>query len=176
MSGRAKPYLKQCANFGCHVSARTGLISILVMTGLMSAGCSINMPVFGWSSFEDEPAAARVTSSISAPMRLMARVNETAPGFSSELGVEDLRRANGALALALDPQGNGSNVSWDNPQSGMKGQILPLGSPFLKSDEICRDFMASTALQAGQINQKGTACRLSGGDWTIKTMEIMKKS
>jgi surface antigen len=160
-SGRAKPYLMPLAIMAC---------------GLATAGCSITLPVMGWASYEDEPAAARTTASISAPMAIapQAQKAKMAAAFPRDLGEEDLRRAHGALALALDPQGNGKNVSWDNPQSGMKGLITPLGSPYLKADEICRDFVAATALQTGPLNQKGVACRPSGGDWAIKSMEAAK--
>ena len=46
----------------------------------------------------------------------------------------------GALALALDPQGNGAAVAWDNPDTGLKGGFTPVGRPFVKGDAICRAF------------------------------------
>jgi surface antigen len=41
------------------------------------------------------------------------------------LDAEDWRRAKAALSTALDPQGNGSLVGWDNPDSGNKGSFTP---------------------------------------------------
>lgn len=164
MSGRAKPYLAHAP------------LAALLLFSISGGGCSITMPMMGLSYLEDEPAAARSTSSLAAPLPIAPSATapisaKSPPGFPRDLGPEDLRRAHGALALALDPQGNGKNVSWDNPQTGMKGQITPLGSPFLRADEICRDFMAATALQAGPLSHKGTACRPSGGEWAIKAMD-----
>jgi hypothetical protein len=101
---------------------------------------------------------------------LSARISRPAPDFPRELGPEDLRRAHGAMGLALDPQGNGKDVAWSNPQSGMKGVIIPSGSPFLKAHEICRAFTASTVMQSGPIRQNGIACRPSGGEWSIREM------
>lgn len=101
---------------------------------------------------------------------LSARVSQPPPSFPAALGMEDLRRAHGALALALDPQGNGKDVAWSNPQSGMKGVIIPAGGPYLKAHEICRAFTANTSLQAGAVRQKGVACRPSGGEWSIREM------
>jgi hypothetical protein len=101
---------------------------------------------------------------------LSARISRPAPDFPRELGPEDLRRAHGAMGLALDPQGNGKDVAWSNPQSGMKGVIIPSGSPFLKAHEICRAFSASTVMQSGQARQNGIACRPSGGEWSIREM------
>jgi surface antigen len=163
-------------------------LAAIILFAANAAACSITLPMVGWSSLEDEPAAARTTGSLrplalhgpnqARPVANAARQEGPSPtagtaGFSRDLGPEDLRRANNALGLALDPQGNGANVTWDNPQSGMKGVIMPVGGPFLKSDEICRHFTASTALQSGPLRQKGLACRPSGGEWAIKDMQTL---
>ena len=62
---------------------------------------------------------------------------------------EDWRRAKSALDTALDPQGNGASVAWDNPTSGAKGSFLPLAQPYPKDDGICRPFAAHLALKGG---------------------------
>ena len=138
--------------------------------GLAAAGCSVSFPILGLSSKAEDDVAT--TSSV-----LPARGTST-PGplasLSSELGPEDLRRADGAMAVALDPQGNGAAVSWDNPQSGVKGSFIPVGGPFLRSDEICRAFIASVQTQTKPTKLQGTACRPSGGDWIVKDMEAWK--
>jgi surface antigen len=36
------------------------------------------------------------------------------------------------MAVALDPQGSGSPVTWDNPDTGFKGTFTPVGQPFVK--------------------------------------------
>ena len=112
---------------------------------------------------EDEP---RTTGAV---------VAKPASPLSPELGEEDWRRARSALAVALDPQGNGASVSWDNPDSGFKGAFTPVGQPFVKSDEICRAFLASLSGERASSSLQGTACRLSGGEWTIKDLKPWKK-
>jgi surface antigen len=102
------------------------------------------------------------------------------PGFKSplspELGPEDWRRAKAALAVALDPQGNGSSVSWDNADSGMKGTFVPVGVPFVKSDEICRAFVATVTTQAGTASSlQGTACRLSADEWDVHGVQPWRR-
>ena len=47
--------------------------------------------------------------------------------LASLLDAEDWRRAKAALSTALDPQGNGSLVGWDNPDSGNKGRLIHSG-------------------------------------------------
>ncbi len=49
------------------------------------------------------------------------------PAFPASLDEEDRRRALGALAIALDPQGNGATVHWDNPISKAHGSMTPSG-------------------------------------------------
>jgi surface antigen len=49
--------------------------------------------------------------------------------LSPHLNEEDWRRAKAALAVALDPQGPGTQVSWDNPDTAMKGSFTPTALP-----------------------------------------------
>ncbi|HZH50492.1 MAG TPA: RT0821/Lpp0805 family surface protein [Microvirga sp.] len=124
----------------------------------MSAGaCSFSFGVVG---LEEEPQA---TGSIARP----------AVSLSSDLDDEDWRRARAALAVALDPQGPGTQVSWDNPASDRKGTFTPTGAPFVKDDEICRSFTALIT-GASSANLQGTACRPSGGEWAIKEVKPVK--
>jgi surface antigen len=96
--------------------------------------------------------------------------------LSPDLGVEDWRRARAALGVALDPQGSGAQVSWDNPDTGLKGTFTPVGQPFVKSDEICRAFTATLAGQTATSTLQGTACRPSGEEWAISEVKPVKKS
>ncbi len=113
---------------------------------------------------EDEPKATGT---------LVAKASSA---LSPELGAEDWRRAKGALAVALDPQGNGASVSWDNPDSGFKGAFTPVGHPFVKGDEICRAFVAALGRAGRNAALEGTACRLSGAEWAIKAVKPAKRA
>ncbi len=102
-----------------------------------------------------------------------------APKFTSplapELGAEDWRRAKGALAIALDPQGSGASVSWDNPDTETKGNFAPVGQPFVNTDEICRAFLATLITRTATTSLQGTACRPSGEEWAIKELKPWRK-
>ena len=93
--------------------------------------------------------------------------------LSSDLDEEDWRRAKAALAVALDPQGPGTQVSWDNPATSRKGTFTPMGAPFVKNDEICRSFSAHLSGPSTSALQ-GTACRPSGSEWTLKEVKPLK--
>ncbi len=94
-----------------------------------------------------------------------------------DLGPEEARRARAALAVALDPQGNGKAVKWDNPESGMHGDISASGSPFVEADEICRSFTASLRTDAGVAKAaEGKACKISADEWVLRKLQPRKQS
>ena len=142
----------------------------MLALALASGGCSVSFPIIGMSG-ESKPDV-QTTASVST--RPIATRSSPLATISSELGPEDMRRADGAMALALDPQGNGASVSWDNPQSGIKGSFIPVGGPFLRSDEICRAFIAEVQTQLRPAKLQGTACRPSGGEWAVLEMQPWK--
>jgi surface antigen len=137
---------------------------------LFGAGCSVSFPILGLSGKSEDEVA---TTSAILPARGGDRAGALS-ALSPELGPEDMRRADGAMAVALDPQGNGAAVSWDNPQTGIKGSFVPVGAPFLRADEICRAFIASVQTQTSPVKLQGTACRPSGGEWAVKDMAPWK--
>ena len=101
----------------------------LVAVGLIALSASACSYSFGLSGLdEDEPKSTG------------AIATRAVTHLSADLDEEDWRRAKAALAVALDPQGPGTQVSWDNPASTRKGTFTPTGAPFVKDDEICRDF------------------------------------
>lgn len=141
-----------------------GALAGVLLLAVAAGGCSISFPILGLSSKAEDDLA--LTTGSVLPAREAAKATRLAE-LAPDLGPEDWRRAEGAMALALDPQGNGAPVSWDNAQSGMKGTFTPVGGPFLRSDEICRAFLAAVVMQTGPVKVQGTACRPSGGQWAV---------
>jgi surface antigen len=119
-------------------------------------GCSMAIPLPGFVSKED------VTGSI----------KRIASPLSPKLDGEDSRRAMAALGVALDPQGNGERVAWDNPQSGLKGTFTPVGAAYAREDRICRAFLGEIGSD-GRI--KGTGCRDKRGDWAVLDVKPLKR-
>ena len=141
--------------------------------------------------------AVRAASRIAAPLSLAAFVSGCSfavPGLpadqveatgsigrsgtstlSADLGQEDWRRAKGSLAIALDPQGSGAGVKWDNPDSGVSGLFTPVAAPYVKSNEICRAFLATIAFPGRSTTLQGTACKVSADDWEIREAKPWRK-
>ena len=96
--------------------------------------------------------------------------------LSSALDSEDWRRAQSALSVALDPQGNGAAVNWDNPKSGMKGSFIPAGDAVPAGEKICRPFSAELGGSTPSEHLLGVGCRDKAGEWTIDDVKPAKKA
>jgi surface antigen len=147
---------------GCRGRDGASLYSLAVclVLALGTGACGISVPM---DSLVQDDAT---TGSIAKP----------ASQLSPDLNAEDWRRAKGALALALDPQGSGAAVAWDNPDTGWKGSFAPTGRPFVKAHAVCRAFRAALSGRDGASSLQGTACRFSGPDWAIKDVRPGKGS
>lgn len=135
---------------------RVAAVAALLSSAGLLAACSMSFPI---ASLKDDDTP---TGSIGPrDASLMAGLDQ-----------EDSRRAGAALALALDPQGEGTRVNWDNPRSGAKGTFVALAPPFTRDDRICRRFGADlTAPGASGRRMTGDACRNSDGSWTLGRLD-----
>ncbi|MFE1603153.1 RT0821/Lpp0805 family surface protein [Methylobacterium sp. ID0610] len=145
------------------------LASVATAGVLASAGCSQPLLVF-----QAKPEAAAAVPEPAEPVTT-GSIGPLAPrSFGGDLTTEDWRRAKSALAVALDPQGNGQPVKWDNPESKMRGMVNPTGLPYVANDEICRNFLATVIAPSGSRFVRGTGCRPSGGSWELKSLKATR--
>jgi hypothetical protein len=143
-----------------------------LMLGVMivhaAAGCSVTLPFLA----KDDD----ITGSISArPVPEKAPEQSKVALLSPALDQEDMRRANASLAVALDPQGNGAAVQWDNPVNGHKGSFGAVGQPYLQSDVICRALVASVVAGGEERWYQGTGCRQGPNDWIIRDLKSWRR-
>jgi hypothetical protein len=82
--------------------------------------------------------------------------------FAGLLDAEDWRRAKVALSTALDPQGNGSLVGWDNPDTGNKGSFTPVGKPRLWRPGFAVPFSPRSIAKATNTSCKEPLAPISG--------------
>ena len=106
-----------------------------------------------------------VTGSIEKPL----------PSLAATLDPEDWRRAHAALGVALDPQGNGAPVKWENPQSGVTGVFTPVGAAYPSGEAICRAFLSEVGGKAAARDLQGVGCRDKSGDWRIADLKNWRK-
>lgn len=136
------------------------------LAGLLALGLVISCggcsgPILSFKA-EEPPVAPEPLVTGSIPKRPAS--------FGRDLDGEDWRRAHAALSVALDPQGNGRPVKWENPETAMRGAVNPTGLPYVAGDEICRDFLATVVGGANSRFVRGTGCKPSGGEWELKRL------
>ncbi len=122
--------------------------AITLWLGLSAGGCSFSIaPLLGDSD----------TTSASKPVE----------PISSALDQEDWRRAKAAMAVALDPKGDGTAVHWDNPTTEANGAFTAVGEPYSMHGRTCRSFLADVTTRASGQHLRGEACRGSADEWTV---------
>lgn len=96
--------------------------------------------------------------------------------FGALLDEEDRRREKAALATALDPQGDGSTVHWENPKSSRKGSLTAVGHAYPQDSHVCRAFLGEMRDGASTRAVQGTACTMSAGEWVVRDVKPFKKA
>lgn len=134
---------------------RIATATLLTLT-LGLAGCSTAIPLPGFISKDDVTGSIRQFSS----------------PLSDNISLDDWRRAVVALAVALDPQGAGEPVVWDNPKSGRKGKFTPVGEAYARENRLCRAFL-------GEVDEdeavRGTGCLDKRGEWAVLEVKPLKR-
>lgn len=102
-------------------------------------------------------------------------ITKRPPALSHALDPEDLRRAVAAMSTALDPQGSGASVNWDNPQTGAKGSFTPVGQPYPLEGKVCRAFLADIAVKENEEKLQGAACREKSAEWALTDVKPLRK-
>lgn len=153
-----------------------GRVGRLVLgAGLLAILCGCSQPLLVFRQKAEEPARAENAETVSDPV-VTGSISKRPTSFGPDLGEEDWRRARAALGVALDPQGNGRPVKWDNPESGLRGSINPTGLPYVSNDLICRDFLASVIAPERSRFVRGTGCKPSGGAWELRHLRASKQA
>lgn len=102
-------------------------------------------------------------------------IRRPAVDLPRRLDAEDRRRAFAALATALDPQGEGAIVTWENPQTGAKGGFTPVGHAYPSDGRVCRAFLAEIGGRESAEHLQGTACRERTNDWMLSEIGPWRK-
>jgi len=137
--------------------ASLGLVgAAMVCLALSVSGCSGVTPLVSLTTSDD------VTGSIPA-----AATTTTVAPAQMALSPDDWAYAQGALARALDPQGAAVAVIWNNPTSGLRGEITPVGASYVAEGQVCRAFITEIAGATPVRRLQGRGCRGAEGLWSV---------
>jgi surface antigen len=113
---------------------------------------------------------AKQTTSTSQPAA------DRTDSVAAEPAEADLAYARAAAADALGTSAKANSVPWQNPQTGVGGNITPLASSHSEGGFPCRDFLASYVRGRAQSWLQGSACRTASGEWQVKSLKPLKSS
>jgi surface antigen len=100
--------------------------------------------------------------------------DQTGATIAAEPAEADLAYARAAAADALGGSAKANSVPWQNPQTGVGGNITPLASSHSEGGLPCRDFLASYVRAGAQSWLQGSACRTASGEWQVKSLKPLK--
>lgn len=138
-------------------AARLAFCAATLCLALALAGCGFSIPIKPLGG--DELVTGSITP---AP-----KAAEPRSPLGVSLTEEDWRRASNAMAVALDPLGNGERTTWDNADTGHGGAFRAAGLPYARAGEVCRGWEAEVTIKGTSVTRRGTACRAPGDDWRI---------
>jgi surface antigen len=79
-----------------------------------------------------------------------------------------------AVAADVIARGASDSVPWENPHTGVGGNIIPLPAAPGDRPAVCREFLASYKAAQAQSWLQGEACRGELGKWEVKTLKRLK--
>jgi surface antigen len=131
------------------------------------AGCSYEI-----ESMSAKPDLdAKQATSTSQPA-----ANRAEPVSGGDPAEADLAYARAAAADAFGGAAKANSVPWQNPQTGVGGNITPLAASHSEGGLPCRDFLASYVRGGAQSWLHGSACRAASGEWQVKSLKPLKSS
>jgi surface antigen len=83
-----------------------------------------------------------------------------------QMDVQDRQYANAAINRAYDAP-IGSDIDWNNPESGNYGTITPVRDGTSASGQYCREFQQTITIGGRREQGVGVACRQPDGTWRI---------
>jgi surface antigen len=142
-------------------AAQRRITMLVACLGIALSGCSVSMPIGSFFGEDETPP----TASVEPATKTIPITGQ--PSLTPSMDGEDTRRSQSALALALDPEGNGVPVNWDNPQSGAKGSFRSTSDFYLAGNQLCRKFKADFDRSGQASAYEGSACRAGPQNWVI---------
>jgi len=112
-------------------------------------------------------------SSLMADEDVTGTISKPAAGASPVpiISLDDWIPVRAALAIALDPQGSGAVAMWENPVTGARGSIMPVGAIYEVEGQMCRAFLAEIVSKAQARRLQGRGCRAGDGQWAVSDLK-----
>jgi surface antigen len=83
------------------------------------------------------------------------------------LDERDRRLATQATHEALETAPSGGSVTWNNPDNGHAGAVIPIRTYQTTTGGYCREYQTTMTIDGRQERGQGTACRQPDGSWRV---------
>lgn len=93
----------------------------------------------------------------------------TGYAYGDSLIPSDKAKFKDATKVAMDETEDGQVYSWVNPETGVAGTITPVRSYYSESNQVCRDFEATIAVDREIGTTKGYACKVAKDAWFVSS-------
>lgn len=135
-------------------------LTVLLAAAAVLAGCAQTAAPGSTAALGMAAPTPRPSQSI-ASAKIDALLGE---GFGRSLTTADMEAAYQAQLQALEVSRPGTAVTWSNPATGNRGEIVP-GPTYIVNALECRDFVHTVTDPDGVETGRGTACRTADGTW-----------
>ncbi len=101
-----------------------------------------------------------------------ARASKPAPTLVTDrVDPSDWKMVKNALAQLPEPGVSGTEMAWQNPQTGSDGTITALSAMAKGGGPICRAFATTVNDPRGIRRYRGQACKIEG-DWQLTQVTV----
>ena len=69
-----------------------------------------------------------------------------------------------------------ASAPWENPSTGARGTVTPIGATNIQDGVTCREFLASYIRADAQAWLQGEACRAAPGRWEVKSLKPLTRT
>jgi surface antigen len=73
-----------------------------------------------------------------------------------------------ALSVSLESSVSGTATPWRNPDTGHRGDVMPVRTFKAKNGQFCREFVQKSTLFGTDRESGGVACRRDDGVWKVR--------
>ncbi len=94
--------------------------------------------------------------------------DKSAEPLYESLSGRDVALADGVLQTALESAVSGQPMTWDNPNTGNSGIVVPIRTYRIESSGIyCREYKEILRVSGHEVVYRDTACRTGEGVWKL---------
>jgi surface antigen len=175
---------------GSMLAATTRAVAILLGVALLTTSCANTMQGIGedassmGSTMSNNPKATLGALGGAGGGALIAGLAGASPAWivgsalmggllggyiGHQLDEKDKRMAARAAAQAFENNRAGQKSVWNNPDSGNRGEIVPVKTYQISNGQYCRRYEQTIYVGGERRQSTGTACRQPDGSWQVQS-------